>query len=285
MMQGRGAFKKQSATGGLFALVMNFSGALVAPSVSGAQTLSEIEQKLVFAARLIERLPADKRGSLLDELESLQGRFLDEDPGLADSANALLKNITTLYRKNAEKRPTERQSEFQQKFMERRRELDAFREAFDLVSVERPDSAAKALDLDSFEKRISLADELAVQSQFQDAYSSLDGAYHQLIFALKRLRDNETVTYALNFANAAEEYSYESRRYRSQEILLQMFTAENPPSEDTAKKLAQIIDSAQHERQSAELLAKQARYEDALAVQEDAVAELTKAMRLVGFYF
>lgn len=274
-------------SGGRLLLVLVLAGAGRAwpDQLQPANTQSLIEQKLVLASRLIERLPSPRRDELRDTLEGLQTRvLLGEQAGLVEDADRLLSEVSSAYRRRAD-RQEESQARYRERYLERHQELLAFRDAYQAVSAETGSQAAEVLDAEDLQSRVSRAEQLAAQGQYTEAYAMLDGAYHQLVQALKQLRDRQTVEYPLVFASLAEEYDYETRRYRSQRMVLDMWLAQSPPDEERARAMSARISAAQELQRQAEVWAGRQQYVEALAAAEAAVEELTKAMRMAGFYF
>jgi hypothetical protein len=103
------------------------------------------------------------------------------------------------------------------------------------------------------------------------------------MFALKHLRDQETVNYRLEFANAEEEYAYEQRRYRSQVMMLEMVLAEMPADSHTGAQVRQLMGDAEMRHEGAKDLAGKAQFHDALGQAEIAAHKLRRAMRLTGY--
>ena len=106
-----------------------------------------------------------------------------------------------------------------------------------------------------------------------------------MIEALRILRDKETVEYRLEFASPADEYEYETRRFQSQKMLLQMLVAEKEPSPNTRTLIQSFVDQADSIHEQAVDMAKAGQYEQAVDEQERAVQELVKAMRVAGVYY
>ncbi len=271
--------------GWLLALLLGSAEIAVGQDDPAARTLSVVEQKLTLAGRMIERLPDGERERMRDALEGLQERVLGAgDPNLAADTDALLKEVGTAYRERTKPRDQQHVL-YRQRYEERRKDLLMFRESFDAAVAERGAMAAGALDQANFKERVAAAEALAAKQEYPEAYAVLDGAYHQLLYALKHLRDRETVEYELEFLTPADEYAYELRRYESQRMLLDMLTKESPPEGQRAEQLQEHVILAEARHREAGEKAKRQSYDEALAAAEAAVGELVKAMRLAGFYF
>ena len=129
------------------------------------------------------------------------------------------------------------------------------------------------------------AEELASRAQYNAAYAVLDGAYHQLLYAIKGMRDRQTLEYRLNFASPQEEFVYEQRRYLSQMMLLEMAIAEHMPDARLAERLRYGMAEAASHHAEADKLAAVEQYQEALARGESATAQLQGLLRLMGYFF
>lgn len=271
--------------GWLFVLLLAATEVVLAQDGQAARTLSVVEQKLSLAGRMIERLPSPEREQMLEALEALQARATGAgDAKLPEDADALLKDVGNAYRERTRSRG-QQQALYRKRYEQRRQDLDMFRESFDAVATERGAVAKGVLDEAVFRQRVAGAEALAAKQEYPEAYAMLDGAYHQLLYALKHLRDRETVEYELEFLTPADEYAYEIRRFESQRMLLKMLITESPPEGQRAEQMQQLLSSADARHQLADAKAAAGDYAEALAAEEAAVADLVKAMRLAGFFF
>ena len=251
-----------------------------------ARYVKTVQHSLTLASRMIEKIEGSDRLALAEELESLQTRFLENiDKKLAADSSAFFQHVMQRYKARLNVRPERDDALHRARYEEKMTELESFRRAFDGLVEERGDVASNALNAETFNERMKRALQLAGSGQYEDAYSFADGAYHQLIEALKRIQDNETIEYKLEFASVADEYEYEIRRFHSQKMLLDMIVAERDPGPGSLKLITNFVDSALAKTAQAGVMARSGGYSEALARQEAAVEELTKAMRIAGIYF
>jgi len=251
-----------------------------------AKNVRTIEQSLLLASRMIERMDSQDRGCLPRQLETLQTRFLELiDDQLVADANAFFGQVMQRYRTQLNRRAEDDHVLHKKRFEEKRAVLNTFRESYAELVAERGDVAGRALEEDSFLARVRRADELAGVKRYEEAYAIADGAYHQLIVAMKKVRDRETVEYQLEFDSVGEEFAYEVRRFKSQKMLLEMLLAEKPPSQDSMQLIDSYVTAAGLKNTQAQGFADTGDFEGALAKQEAAVEDLTRAMRIAGIYF
>ncbi|MCB1876710.1 MAG: hypothetical protein KDH88_12125 [Chromatiales bacterium] len=265
--------------------------ALCVPVVSGApaggapQRPGVLEQKLLLAERLLQRLPPAVRSVHWETLTGLRQRLAEgEQSALLAEVDVLLATLGRSYRERGQGK-SDQEPVYKERYQTRLAEFEAFREALEEVAAEKVESARKVLDRDDLERRVAAARALAEQARYAEAHTILDGAYHKLVFALTRLRDKETVEYRLKFSNAEEEYLYERRRYQSQRMLIQVVMAERVRTSPTAEKMRSLMGEAEKKHQHAGELAKSGNMDAALVEEELAVEALASALRLAGFFF
>lgn len=274
--------------------VLGLGLGLVLPLVMPASATQEdtrknmrtAEHRLTLASHMIQRLSGKSRLELDAELEDLQARFLENvDQQLANDANAFFQRVMSVYRKANSSPKAVDEDVHRKRYETKTTELQSFHEAYLELVEERGDAARKVWDEQKYIDQVARARNLAGKRQYEEAYALADGAYHQLIHAVKTLRDRETVEYRLEFETPADEYQYEIRRFASQKMLLDMMVAEKKPQKESISVIEQFVEKADSKARVAAELAEAGKYELALSQQEEAVDDLTKAMRLVGVYF
>jgi len=245
-----------------------------------------VEQRLMLASHMIERMGSQDRGCLSRMLEALQTRFLEKiDDQLVTDSNAFFAQVMKRYRVRESNRAGTDNALHKRRYDEKRTALKTFSQSYAELVAERGDEAGRALAEDKFDARVRRADELAGMKRYEEAYAVADGAYHQLLLAMKTVRDKETVEYRLEFSSIGEEFAYEVRRFESQKMLLEMLLAEKQPSQDSMQLIDSYVAEAGRKNTQARVLADEGDLENALARQEAAVEELTRAMRVAGIFF
>lgn len=248
--------------------------------------IETIQQKLTLASLLIERMEGGEKVRLAEALEGLQTRFLLQiDERLRDDVLAFLQATMTAYRQASAQKPKVDDMVQRRKYEKKMEEVSTFRESFYALVSERGDGIRDVLDENALRSCIERAEGRAAAGDFLDAYSLADSAYHQLILAVKAVRDNETVEYRLDFDDPRDEYGYEKRRFGSQKMLLDMVVAEQQPSAQSMKLIESFVERAHEKGRLAESLADSGDFTQAISAQEAAVELLIKAMRVAGIYF
>jgi len=269
------------------ALLLTFASAVTAEVSPAGKIVQAVEQRLTLASHLIHRMPegADRQ-SFAAELEGFQTRFLEQiDELLADDANAFFQRVVVSYRATSVSTKSPDRARDKRRYQEKKRQLDAFHQSYELLVEERGDRARDALEGEKYRARVNRAADLAAKDKYVEAYALVDGANHQMMEALGVLRDKETVEYGLEFASSEDVYEYETRRFRSQKMLLQMLVSEKDPSPNSRTLIQSFVDQADSIYWQAEGMARAGNYEQAVDEQERAVQELVKAMRVAGVYF
>lgn len=270
---------------GLLALLL-LPRAVVPAEAEIGKNVRIVEQHLLLSSRLIERMDIQDRGCLPRQLDALQTRFLEKiDEQLVTDSNAFFRRVMQRYRAQMNRRAGDDHVLHKKRFEKKRAVLETFRQSFAELVAERGDVAGRALEEGSFLARVRRADELAGVKRYEEAYAIVDGAYHQLIEAMKTVRDKETVEYRLEFGSIDEEFAYEVRRFKSQKMLLEMLLAEKPPSQNAMQMIDSYVAEAGLKNTQARGLADRGDIENALSRQEAAVEDLTRAMRVAGIYF
>jgi hypothetical protein len=257
---------------------------------ASAQELTDAQialllRKLQLGTALLQRMEAGKAAPLQAELASLRSQITDGDgrdlPPLVDN---LIARISEQYR-NRRGRSDEQGRQLRVRYEARKAELASFKEGYEALLTDRQEAVGDVLDRATYDKRLARAEELVVSGSLEAAYAMLDSAYRQLLHAIKRVRDRQTVEYRLNFASAKEEYEYEQRRYRSQQMLLDMTVRERPPDGPMADRIRDGMAKAASEHHQADVLAGQGRFAEALAQEESATEDLAALLRLMGYFF
>jgi len=175
---------------------------VLAAAAAGATAGSDaarqtLERKLQLAEILLGKLDKQAAGELSPELAQLREAADTEAPEmLGPRVDELVRRVSDAYRKR-EGRATVIEQRYRERYRDRLAEVDRYEEGFDALVDQRGKVAAAALDSVAFEARLRRAAELAQGERYAAAYPVLDGAYHQLLNAIKQVRDRETVEYKL----------------------------------------------------------------------------------------
>lgn len=122
----------------------------------------------------------------------------------------------------------------------------------------------------------------AEAGRWPDATRRLSDAYRLAIESVSRLRAGQTVTLSLNFGTPREEYDYETRRFDSTSLLVNMMIDDGR----AAGERRNLIDGFSREggrlRLAAGEQAQNGDYKAAIATMENAVGQLNRALQAMG---
>lgn len=151
----------------------------------------------------------------------------------------------------------------------------------DLTTHPRLGAAARTL-LPRIDAKSAEARKHAARGEMPVANRLLGEAYQLTVSELSRLRAGEEVVLRLNFATPADEYAYESRRFESSRMLVQMMADEGRAEGDRKVQVASLIEEAQRMQSEANQLASANRSDEAVRTMEQATGRLNRALQLMG---
>lgn len=128
----------------------------------------------------------------------------------------------------------------------------------------------------------SEAGKLAEVGKLGDANRKLADAYRLAVVSISKLRAGETVTLSLKFDTPAEEYGYEHGRFQSSEIFIDLMIGEGRIE---GERRTMVDGFVREGKKLLGLAADHARggdYENAVATMENAVAQLNRALQVMG---
>lgn len=131
----------------------------------------------------------------------------------------------------------------------------------------------------------ALADEgrkLAGAGHPGDASKKMAQAYKLAVEELSRLRAGQEVVMSLKFDTPADEFSYEQKRFQSNEILVGMMLAEGRGEGDKRPLVDGFVAEATKLRDQALLQAQSRQHKDAVATMEKAQIQLNRALQAMG---
>lgn len=136
--------------------------------------------------------------------------------------------------------------------------------------------------LDQIDAMTSESDKLAASGRLSDANRKLAEAYRITVEGLVKLGAGKTITLSLKFDRPADEYSYELRRFRANEILIDMMLVEKNAEPDRARKVRDLVVAGRKFKDAAETQAQNINYKGAVTSMEKAVGQLNRALQLLG---
>ncbi len=256
-----------------------------AQEVSKSSKEELLDRKLRLGAVLIERLDPKESTEFMPKLEALR-TMLDEGKALEMESDVddFISTISIRYRNRTENTANKEQLE-QVRYTARMQEVISYKESLDQMIKEQTEDSSDVFNEFSFSVRVDRAKTLANEGRHQAAYLVLEGAYNQLMVAIKGFRDNKTLEYKLDFDSIQDEFEYEKRRYESQKLLIELTMQEKELSPTVTEKLQQGLANAAQIHLEASSLAAQELFSESLEVEEQANVQLTSLLRLVGYFF
>jgi len=263
---------------------------LLVPACAGADTDVQnpaaqlIERKAQLGYQMLDQIKLAEAARLRDNLTLL---VTTPAEGQVDrqmqKIDTVLAQIADLYRKRHDRSDLLVQQE-KGRYLARLEEIDSLKRNFE--SVRTADQSAPLAELTQrFQTSYEAAIGSAEKGDYASAVEQMDQARANLVLAFAALRRSHTIEYKLVFADAADEYQYELRRYASQMMLLELTMRERPIGSDMERMITQTLNTAKTLHGEAQSHAESARYQDALLVQESAVGKLDSILRLLGYYF
>lgn len=110
----------------------------------------------------------------------------------------------------------------------------------------------------------------------------LSEAYQLAIAGLSTLRAGDEVVNTLHFANPAEEYAYEIRRFESNKILVGIMVGDGKAEGAQRSAISSLEERAVQLRGEAESLAKKGEHKEAILRMEMAIGQLNRALQMMG---
>lgn len=122
---------------------------------------------------------------------------------------------------------------------------------------------------------------MAEADDYEGANRLLSRAYEETVSAVARVRDKQTVVYALNFETPADEYAYEVRRFNGNRMLVDLML-EKHKGGAVSELVQKYLDDAEGARGIAEAEAEVGNYQEAVSTMEKAGQHLRRALSLLG---
>ena len=163
-----------------------------------------------------------------------------------------------------------------------RTEIDAYLESFNSALAEKGPSMAGLLDQQYVSDLLARAEQSSSAGDLQSAKSLLDEARQSIVTALVKIRNNETVIYAVEFQTPADEFRYESDRYREYQALGQKVLSDGEFAQSRVKLFEQLKQKGDQLSREASTLAGQGDYATAIGRMEEAVNKMVQGLRMLG---
>jgi len=148
--------------------------------------------------------------------------------------------------------------------------------------VEKKGALVSTLNQALLKQLVDAAGQQAKKGLYAAANEKLQRAELLVSNALSILLDDETVVFSKKFANAKEEYEWESARHQSYAELIPIAIQQRRPSEQTVYLMNQFVSKSIIAKKRAQTLALKGNYKNAVLAMQSATDHLRSALRLSG---
>ena len=141
---------------------------------------------------------------------------------------------------------------------------------------------AGLLDQQYLSELLARAEQAQSNGDQKSSKSLLEEARQNVVTALVKIRSNETVVYTVEFQTPADEFRYESERYREYRMLGKKVLDEGDFAESRIKLFQQLWQSGEQISREAAAIAGEGDYPTAISRMEEAVQKLVQGLRMLG---
>jgi tetratricopeptide (TPR) repeat protein len=172
--------------------------------------------------------------------------------------------------------------EMRQQNADLRKEVVSYLQAFDEALLAKGPAAAGLLNRGRVDDLLDESRYLEENGDPQAAQLRLKEVYNLAVTALSRIRENETVVYALDFRTPADEYRYELNRFQSYSMLVTQMRKSSELGTQALKLAKRYAEEGTGLRKEAEEQAGAGQYERAIATMEQANKRLVRSLQMMG---
>jgi hypothetical protein len=165
---------------------------------------------------------------------------------------------------------------------ELRGEIDGYRQSFNRTVIEKGPQFASLLDRARLDELLAKAAALTRAGDHAAAGERLREAYRLVVDAVTRLRNNETVVYALNFRTPADEYRYEEKRHQSYALLVHQMVSTGAAQGPRGQLVNRFLEDASRLAEQAREQAAGGDHATAIKSMEDANRNMVRALQMMG---
>ena len=224
----------------------------------------------------IAGLVANGRAQLKSARDALAAQRFDDAAKLLDEA---LRNVSKANSRNAGGLSDSVQK---LRFKEMTEQVATYRVAMaDLAKDSKLGKEAQSV-LQRMDAMADEANKLSQAGRLGDANKKMAEAYKLAVEELSKLRAGQEVVMSLKFASPVEEYAYEQKRFKSNEILVGMMIGEGRAEGDKRKLVDGFLEAAAKLKDEAETHARANNHKEAVATMEKAYAQLNRALQSMG---
>lgn len=141
--------------------------------------------------------------------------------------------------------------------------------------------AARSL-LVRVDQLVAEAAQLSAANRLGEANKKLADAYKLVTEDIARLRQGHEVVMSLKFDTPAEEFSYEEKRFGSNQIMVDMLIADGKADGDRRKLIDPLLAEAARLKREAEMHAQNGGHREAVKAMERANGQLVRALQMMG---
>lgn len=161
-------------------------------------------------------------------------------------------------------------------------EIDSYLLSFRSALEEKGPSMSGLLDQQYVDSLLASAEQSKSSGNYKSAMSDLNTAKNLVVDALIKIRNNETVVYAVEFQTPADEFRYEQERFNEYIELSDVILQKDEISEGKVKLFQMQKKAGLQISEEAEAFANQGDFESAISRMEDAVKKMVQGLRLLG---
>lgn len=281
------------ATAILMAVALIVPAAGTAAAASDPALREQIAQKIALTSNYLESSTAKKiaesenpqaRSMLEKSRELLEQAIeaLDDGKLLAaqDKVNLSLQSFTAAGTANLQKAPDPEAAGRELRSL--RAEIDSYLQAFTAALAEKGPSMAGLLDRQHVDGLMASAQQAESIEDYANARAALSRAKQAVVDALIKIRHNETVVYSVEFQTPADEFRYESDRYREYTALGQKLIDSGELEVSRTRMYENLKNAGDSLADEAAELAGAGDYQTAIARMETAVRKLVQGLQLLG---
>lgn len=277
--------------------------ATAAPRATEGESIGQspqevIQQKLQLVHLLLTKSPALERAARSDDVavkqQAAAARTLYAkanealSAGKAAEAEKFLDEALRLIVSSSRMAPDPLQVEAEQRtrYAELLEGVRSFQKTHqticDRLSPANGPAPAIAADLDRIRGLVEQSQPFARAGRYREANKLLAEAHETVVSALNKMLASATLVYDLNFKSAAEEFDYETARYRSYEELIPIAYAELKPSSGAVTLSERYVKESRATRDLAQQQAARGDHRSAIKTLQEATGRLQTALRVVG---
>lgn len=200
----------------------------------------------------------------------------------AEAAKALDEALQNVSRANSRNAGSLSDSVQKQRLADMTEQVASYRAGLVELARNKGDADAAQATLQRADALVAESGKLAAAGRLGDANKKMAEAYKLEVEEISRLRAGQEVVLSLKFETPADEYAYEQKRFQSTEILVNMMLGENRAEGGKRALVDGFVQEAAKFRQDAAALAQANNHKQAVAMMEQAIGRLNRALQAMG---